>query len=704
MFEVSLLIFLVLLIRKIFLGRVSSLILYALWGLVLVRLVIPVSPVSSISFWNAVDVVQEALTEEPGEKRTSVEESERYIETAQSHDRTGQDEKEDGIRKAENDLTVSAQPDAAASVVSASAGVGTRQIVWMIWCCVACLLFGLIVVINVRLSWHLIRNRELLGVRGKVKIYRTAYLKKPCLYGLFKPAIYLPERLNLSEEEKEQIILHEVVHYRHRDPLWSAVRVVVLSIYWFNPFVWLAVIYSRKDAEFACDESVIREIGEENRFFYGKVLLKLAGAMDKKEFLYVTAQMSNRGREMEKRIRVISGKKKYAKWMVVPFFLLCLLIIGITSGKTEVKKQEKSTETIQKKETVLSSPLQSYDTFLKETAGEKQSRYYSLAALGDQKEIVLLVSEKVQEISNYNYGSCGTCRIYGLVDGKITLCGEISAGEQDEKKWFLFLDNRLVRTESDSITKIGREKNSDQIVTEKRTLNRKDKKTFSAYIEWENEIKYGGIEALIFYQNPYTKETSESGPQKLSLKTSDEYYVKQAYVESYNIVLDLTQDGVEDSIEVALDKVKNPKDGEMFTVSLISGKTDKVLWGLPVNTVHAGWYGVYMYEEKGKKYLMVYKPAMYQGLADFSYKIFSVDEDGKEQVLHSDQLQFDLNHLKETDPVSFEKFTEGLNRYLRKAELIVSTLEGNVLTDEDEPVDLTYDPTEILQQMKQSGQ
>lgn len=403
---------------------------------------------------------------------------------------------------------------------------------------------------------------------------------------------------------------------------------------------------------------------------------------------------------MEKRIRVISGKRKYAKWIVIPFFLLCVLVIGITSGKTEAEKQEKTTETAQKKETVLPLPLQSYDAFLKERAGEKQNRYYSLAALGDQKETVLLVSEKVQEISNYNYGSCGICRIYGMVDGKVTLCGEVSAGEEDDKKWLLFLDNRLVMTEADSITKIGREKNSDQIVTEKKTLNRKDKKAFSDYCQWQNEIKYGGIEALIFYQNPYTEETGEDGPERLSLKTSDEYYVKQAYVENYTIVLDLTQDGVEDSIEVALDKVKNPKDAEMFTVSLKSGKTDKILWGLPVSTVHAGWYGVYTYEEKGKRYLMVYKPAMYQGMADFSYKVFSVDEAGEEKVLHSDRFQFDLNHLKETDPASFEKFVEGLNQYLRQAELIVSTLEGNVLTDEDAPEDITYDPTEILQEMK----
>lgn len=209
---------------------------------------------------------------------------------------------------------------------------------------------------------------------------------------------------------------------------------------------------------------------------------------------------------------------------------------------------------------------------------------------------------------------------------------------------------------------------------------------------------------MIFYQNPYTKETRQQGPEKLPLQTSTEPYVKEAYSEKESVLLDLTQDGVEDTLEIAWDQVKNPKDDESYTVSLRSGETGKILWGLPVNTVHAGWYGVYYYEEKGKPYLMVFQPAMYQGLADFRYQIFSVDETGAEQVLHSDQFQFDLNHPKETDPAAFENFVKSLNQYLRRAELLVSTLEGNVLTQDDAPLDLTYDSSEILQEMKQARQ
>lgn len=391
----------------------------------------------------------------------------------------------------------------------------------------------------------------------------------------------------------------------------------------------------------------------------------------------------------------VRGKVKiyrtdYKKWIFVPFVLLCVLVIGIMGQRAGTKDK--------KEKTAVPSALQGYDAFLKEGALENKNKYYSLAALGDQKEIVLFVTEKVQEISNYNYGSCGRCQVYGMVDGKVALCGEVSAGGEDN--WLLFLDNRLVISEASSITKITREKNSDQIVTEKRTLNRRDKENASAYIEWANELKYGDIEALIFYQNPHTKETKAAGPQKIPLQSGKDTYTKKAYSERENFVIDLTQDGVEDTLEIAWDHVKNPKDDETFTVSLKSGATGKVLWGLPVNTVHAGWYGVYHYEEKGKSYLMVFQPVLYQGIGNFSYQIFSVDETGTKQVLHSDRFRFDLNHPKETDSAAFENFVGKLNRYLRRAELLISTLEGNAVGSDDAPQELVYDPTEILQDMR----
>lgn len=167
-------------------------------------------------------------------------------------------------------------------------------------------------------------------------------------------------------------------------------------------------------------------------------------------------------------------------------------------------------------------------------------------------------------------------------------------------------------------------------------------------------------------------------------------------------VADITHDGIDDILELKMDQVENPESDEEQTVLLKSGATGKTVWGLPVNTVHAGWKGVYLYEENNKTYLMVFSPAMYQGMAVYEYKIFYVDEAGKEIVLHSNLFEFDLNHPKETDPASLRSFAEEVNQYLHTADLIISTLEGELKTAADykeEPI-LTYDPSETLQEIE----
>ncbi len=167
---------------------------------------------------------------------------------------------------------------------------------------------------------------------------------------------------------------------------------------------------------------------------------------------------------------------------------------------------------------------------------------------------------------------------------------------------------------------------------------------------------------------------------------------------------DFTHDGTEDILELKPDKIKNPDDENESTVLLKSDAEGKILWGLPVNTVHAGWAGVYSYSEKGEEYLMVFQPVMYQGMADYKYRIFYVDESGKEIVLHSNRLKFDLNHPKETDADNLRSFVKEVNQYLGRADLIISTLEGEVKTGEDiENEDLTFDASETLKEMENAS-
>lgn len=189
--------------------------------------------------------------------------------------------------------------------------------------------------------------------------------------------------------------------------------------------------------------------------------------------------------------------------------------------------------------------------------------------------------------------------------------------------------------------------------------------------------------------------------KKETIVTHDQLAWQRYRKSSY--LADFTHDGTEDILEFKLDKIENPDNENDPTVLLKSGATGKTLWGIPVNTVHAGWTGLYYYLEKDKEYLMVFQPTMYQGVANYKYRIFYVDESGKEIVLHSNQFEFDLNHPKETDPDTLRSFAKEVNQYFNKADLIISTLEGEVKTEADiDSEDLIFDVGETLQQMEEA--
>jgi len=122
---------------------------------------------------------------------------------------------------------------------------------------------------------YLILRHKLVGATPlKGNIYLADHITSPFVMGLFRPKIYLPS--SLGEREKGYIILHEQHHIRRLDHVIKVLAFLALCIHWFNPLVWLAFILSGKDMEMSCDEAVIKRLGPEIRADYSATLLTLA--------------------------------------------------------------------------------------------------------------------------------------------------------------------------------------------------------------------------------------------------------------------------------------------------------------------------------------------------------------------------------------------------------------------------------------------
>ncbi|CDX00757.1 Peptidase M56 BlaR1 [Desulfitobacterium hafniense] len=112
------------------------------------------------------------------------------------------------------------------------------------------------------------------ALHDKENIYLCDSLDTPFVMGVLGPRIYLPA--SLSGAEKEYILLHEQTHIRRFDHVVKILSFFVLCIHWFNPLVWAAFFLSGRDMEMSCDEAVIRKLGHEVKKDYSSSLLSLA--------------------------------------------------------------------------------------------------------------------------------------------------------------------------------------------------------------------------------------------------------------------------------------------------------------------------------------------------------------------------------------------------------------------------------------------
>ena len=309
---ISALIAVVLLVRAIFKNRVPKRMLYALWLVVLLKLCLPGTLVS-LPVLPAEDAAVPAQS------------AERPVQTAPVIQRPAQT-----VTKPQTPAQQPVSP-VQETAKPAAKPLTTAQILQIAWFSGSALLglwlFGAWAVFTIRLH----RDRRFVGKRGGTCIYVSDAVKSPCLAGLI-PAVYLTEDV-LQTDEAELIVRHELTHLRHLDFLWSFCRTAAVIVYWWNPFIWLAAICSKRDAELACDEAVAAKLPESKRLAYARAILAQAPRK--------TAALSLAGPPVKERILFLTKKQRTS---VVCVILALLLVVSATGCSFAELTQQKAGE------------------------------------------------------------------------------------------------------------------------------------------------------------------------------------------------------------------------------------------------------------------------------------------------------------------------------------------------------------------------
>lgn len=211
---------------------------------------------------------------------------------------------------------------------------GKPNLLLLFWALVAAGVFLTFIFINIRVGYRVRECRVKMESEKYTNIYPTVYwcseIKIPCLYGVLRPSIYLPDSVrDFDEKEQRLIVQHEKMHYLHGDFIWAMVRILLISLYWFHPLVWLGARLSKMDAEFAVDEAVVKCEDEAGCLLYGKSILHSlrAAKTDRALWRYGSAAVSSKW-EMIRRLKMIADNRKKSFGIMV---LTAVFMVAMTA-------------------------------------------------------------------------------------------------------------------------------------------------------------------------------------------------------------------------------------------------------------------------------------------------------------------------------------------------------------------------------------
>ena len=278
------------LILRLVLKKAPKWVNVLLWGIVAVRLICPFSFESALSLIPSAETFPEKVISGPSfDVQTGITPVDNRI-----NDYLG-DRYFEGV------------------TVPANNGNHMMNILSIVWT-IGILLLAAYTVIS---YWRLHREIDT-AVRYKDNIFQSENVSSPFVLGLIKPRIYLP--FSINGQDLEHVVSHEQAHIRRKDHWWKPLGFLLLTIHWFNPFMWLSYVLLCRDIELACDEKVIRELGNEQRADYTQALV--ACSVNRRTIAACPLAFGEVG--VKERVKSVMNYKKPAFGIVILAVIACV--------------------------------------------------------------------------------------------------------------------------------------------------------------------------------------------------------------------------------------------------------------------------------------------------------------------------------------------------------------------------------------------
>ena len=361
----SILIVLIILVRLTFKKRLSTHCQYLIWFMLIVRLIIPYAPESSISIFNV--FLHLNIKTWPGH----------VIGVQTNSQATWSTDSQLPISTTVNDA------DDYTHRIERSFFDSNENIVFGIWLIGALSLTIYTITLTARMR-RILKNgakvtdvgaiglfeecKLALNIKSTPVLIESSVIRSPMAAGTLRPHIILPSGIvtELSQEKLRFIILHELAHLQRKDIYVNWITTLLQIFHWFNPLIWYAFNQMREDRELACDANLLSVLKPDEYKSYGDAIICLLERFSYPVYDHTVAGFASGKSHIKQRMAKIAAYKKGTIaeifWGISLFSLMGCLALTNAQGITGPVQEEKAPK-LQQSVTYedLSSYFKEYD-------------------------------------------------------------------------------------------------------------------------------------------------------------------------------------------------------------------------------------------------------------------------------------------------------------------------------------------------------
>ena len=263
-----------------------------LWGIVAIRLICPFSIESALSLIPSTETISpDIMMDWTPEISTGIESLDQIVNPV---------------------ITTSFTPNPATSANPLQILIPVAANLWLLGVLAMLLYTGI--------SYVVLRRKLRTAVILRENIFQSERVQSPFVLGIVKPRIYLPYAMDA--QNLHHVVAHEQAHIRRKDHWWKPLGFLLLTIYWFNPLMWVAYILLCRDIELACDEKVIAELGNEQRADYTQALVTCS--VNRRMIAACPLAFGEVG--VKERVKSIMNYRKPAFWIIMAAVVVCAVV------------------------------------------------------------------------------------------------------------------------------------------------------------------------------------------------------------------------------------------------------------------------------------------------------------------------------------------------------------------------------------------